>query len=107
MPTTVNPINQTTGGGGGTETTRYWNDQGLTKVLPSGEPVEYKYDGVGRPVGRKDADGEQIFVQSGWNIDRTGHRGQKNILHRLLQPEQQRQMTEQTSSCSTTEGDVP
>jgi RHS repeat-associated protein len=60
-----------TGGGGGSETTKYyWNDQGfLTKVLlPSGEPVEYKYDGVGRLVGRKDADGEQIFVQSGWSI---------------------------------------
>jgi RHS repeat-associated protein len=51
-------------------TSYYWNDQGfLTKVLlPSGEPVEYKYDGVGRLVGRKDADGEQVFVQAGWSI---------------------------------------
>ncbi|MCE1248193.1 MAG: hypothetical protein LWY06_16255 [Firmicutes bacterium] len=30
--------------------------------------MEYKYDGVGRLIGRKDADGKQIFVQSGWNI---------------------------------------
>jgi RHS repeat-associated protein len=54
----------------GEATSYYWNDQGfLTKVLlPSGEPVEYKYDGVGRLVGRKDADGEQVFVQSGWSI---------------------------------------
>jgi RHS repeat-associated protein len=58
-------------GGGATETTRYyWNDQGfLTKVLlHTGEPVEYKYDGVGRLIGRKDADGEQIFMQAGWSI---------------------------------------
>jgi RHS repeat-associated protein len=37
-------------------------------LLPSGEPVEYKYDGVGRLIGRKDADGEQVFVQAGWSI---------------------------------------
>jgi RHS repeat-associated protein len=30
--------------------------------------VEYKYDGVGRLVGRTDADGEQIFVQAGWSM---------------------------------------
>jgi RHS repeat-associated protein len=30
--------------------------------------VEYKYDGVGRLIGRTDADGEQIFVQAGWSI---------------------------------------
>jgi YD repeat-containing protein len=65
-----NQSTKTTVGGGSEATKYYWNDQGfLTKVLlPSGEPVEYKYDGVGRLVGRKDADGEQVFVQSGWNI---------------------------------------
>ena len=54
----------------GEVTTYEWNDQGmLTKViLPTGEPVEYYYDGNQRLIGRKDSNGEDLFVQSGWDI---------------------------------------
>jgi len=59
------------GGGSPVEVTSYeWNDQGmLVKVkLPTGEPVEYKYDGTQRLVGQKDSEGEDEFVQVGWDV---------------------------------------
>jgi len=67
----INREKFTSGGGAAIETTEYeWNDQGmLVKVkLPSGEPVDHKYDGTQRLVGRKDSENDDYFVQVGWDI---------------------------------------
>ena len=37
-------------------------------ILPTGEPVEYEYDGNQRLISRKSSDGVDNFVQSGWDI---------------------------------------
>jgi RHS repeat-associated protein len=53
------------------EITQYiWNDRNqlLQVLLPSGELVTYKYDGAGRLIGRTDAESNDIFTQSGWDI---------------------------------------
>ena len=37
-------------------------------ILPTGEPVEYEYDGNQRLISRKSSDRVDNFVQSGWDI---------------------------------------
>jgi YD repeat-containing protein len=54
----------------GEKTEYIWNERGnLTKViLPTGEPVEYTYDGTGKLTGRKDAERNDTYTQTGWDI---------------------------------------